>query len=133
MNLQVMDALGISKAFVLGTSQGGWITVQMALVDRIEGLLPLGTSMDYESARSRELGCWDGVAACTGPINQWTVADPLLEFSPDTPYCDFLIDYNSRIHFAPLRGKMDAPSLSFFPFLPRSDQSRQSPLPFLLD
>lgn len=32
MNLQVMDVLGIKKAFVLGTSQGGWITVRMALL-----------------------------------------------------------------------------------------------------
>ena len=32
MNLQVMEALGVKKAFVLGTSQGGWITVRMALL-----------------------------------------------------------------------------------------------------
>jgi pimeloyl-ACP methyl ester carboxylesterase len=32
MNIQVMEALGIQKAFVLGTSQGGWITVRMALL-----------------------------------------------------------------------------------------------------
>lgn len=32
MNLQVMDVLGVEKAFVLGTSQGGWITVRMALL-----------------------------------------------------------------------------------------------------
>lgn len=32
MNLQVMEALGIKKAFVLGTSQGGWITARMALL-----------------------------------------------------------------------------------------------------
>ena len=32
MNIQVLDALGIKKAFVLGTSQGGWITVRMALL-----------------------------------------------------------------------------------------------------
>ena len=32
MNFQVLDALGIDKAFVLGTSQGGWITVMMALM-----------------------------------------------------------------------------------------------------
>ena len=40
MNLQVMEALGVKKAFVLGTSQGGWITVRMALLapDRV---LPL--------------------------------------------------------------------------------------------
>lgn len=32
MNLQVLDALGIDQVFVLGTSQGGWITVQLALL-----------------------------------------------------------------------------------------------------
>lgn len=32
MNLQVMDKLGIKTAFVLGTSQGGWICVRMALL-----------------------------------------------------------------------------------------------------
>jgi pimeloyl-ACP methyl ester carboxylesterase len=40
MNIQVMDALGIKKAFVLGTSQGGWITVRMALLapDKVPSL-----------------------------------------------------------------------------------------------
>lgn len=33
MNLQVVDALGIKgKIFALGTSQGGWVTVRMALL-----------------------------------------------------------------------------------------------------
>ena len=32
MNLQVLDAMKIDRAFVLGTSQGGWVTVQMALL-----------------------------------------------------------------------------------------------------
>lgn len=32
MALQVMDKLGIEKAFALGTSQGGWIVVRMALL-----------------------------------------------------------------------------------------------------
>jgi pimeloyl-ACP methyl ester carboxylesterase len=32
MNLQVMDLLGVKTAFVLGTSQGGWMAVRMALV-----------------------------------------------------------------------------------------------------
>lgn len=32
MNLQVLDALNIDKTFVLGTSQGGWITARMALM-----------------------------------------------------------------------------------------------------
>jgi pimeloyl-ACP methyl ester carboxylesterase len=33
MNLQVMTKLGIERAFVLGTSQGGWVTVRMALLE----------------------------------------------------------------------------------------------------
>jgi len=32
MALQIMDTLGIKKAFVLGTSQGGWIVTRMALL-----------------------------------------------------------------------------------------------------
>lgn len=32
MNLQVMEALGVDKAFTLGTSAGGWIVVRMALL-----------------------------------------------------------------------------------------------------
>jgi microsomal epoxide hydrolase len=37
MALQVMDKLGIDKAFALGTSQGGWIVTRMALLapDRV--------------------------------------------------------------------------------------------------
>jgi pimeloyl-ACP methyl ester carboxylesterase len=37
MNLQVMDALGIKKAFAMGTSQGGFIAARMALLapDRV--------------------------------------------------------------------------------------------------
>lgn len=94
MNLQVMEALGIKKAFVLGTSQGGWITVRMALLgpDKIEGIIPLGTSMDYESERTRKLGCWDGVAACTGSIDKWTTTKATPNFEPDLDYCNFLID-----------------------------------------
>lgn len=70
-NLQVLDALGIREAFVLGTSQGGWVAARMAMLapGTIKGILPLGTSMDSESPRSRELGCWDGVAFCTPAID----------------------------------------------------------------
>ncbi|XXH01451.1 hypothetical protein Hte_007811 [Hypoxylon texense] len=58
--LQAMEALGVPKAFALGTSQGGWIVTRMALLapDRIQGLIPLGISMDIESAESRVKGCW---------------------------------------------------------------------------
>ncbi|KAI9799248.1 MAG: hypothetical protein M1833_004126 [Piccolia ochrophora] len=94
MNIQVMDALGVKKAFVLGTSQGGWITVRMALLapEKIEGIIPLGTSMDYESERTRKLGCWDGVTLNTGPINEWTSTSTTPSFVPDDAFCNFLID-----------------------------------------
>lgn len=32
MALQAMEALGVKKAFALGTSQGGWMVVRMALL-----------------------------------------------------------------------------------------------------
>lgn len=42
MNLQVLDALHITgKVFVLGTSQGGWITVRMALLKPDRVTIPL--------------------------------------------------------------------------------------------
>ncbi|MBN9794740.1 alpha/beta hydrolase [Pseudonocardia sp. TMWB2A] len=70
-NLQAMDALGVDRAFVLGTSQGGWVAARMALLapDRIQGILPLGTSMDFESPASRERGCWDGIEFCTPSVD----------------------------------------------------------------
>jgi len=76
-NLQVLDALGISQAFVLGTSQGGWIAARMAVLapGTVKGILPLGTSMDFESRRSQELGCWDGVSFCTPAID--ALAEPV--------------------------------------------------------
>ncbi len=70
-NLHVLDALGIPEAFVLGTSQGGWVAARMAMLapSHVAGILPLGTSMDDESPRSRELGCWDGIAFCTPSVD----------------------------------------------------------------
>ena len=78
-NLQVLDALGIENAFALGTSQGGWIVARMAMLapERIQGIVLLGTSMDYESQRSRDLGCWDGIAFCTPAID--ALADPVAD------------------------------------------------------
>jgi pimeloyl-ACP methyl ester carboxylesterase len=70
-NLQLLEALGIDEAFVLGTSQGGWVAARMAMLAPrvVKGIIPLGTSMDYESQRSRDLGCWDGIAFCTPAID----------------------------------------------------------------
>ncbi|KAL9479579.1 hypothetical protein ACSS6W_004365 [Trichoderma asperelloides] len=89
MAIQVLDALGIKKAFALGTSQGGWIVTRMALVapEKIQGLLILGTSLDYESAASREKGCWDP-ATMLGPV-----VDTL---HSNVPTPDFIIDEGLR-------------------------------------
>lgn len=94
MNIQVLEALNIPTAFVLGTSQGGWITTRMALLapSKIEGIIPLGTSMDYESARSVRLGCWDGAETTTGTIAMFSSLEPTPAFELPDDYCNFLID-----------------------------------------
>ena len=76
-NLQVLEALGIARAFVLGTSQGGWVAARMAMLapEVVQGIVPLGTSMDYESQRSRDLGCWDGIEFCTPSVD--ALAEPV--------------------------------------------------------
>ena len=76
-NLQVLEALSIPSAYVLGTSQGGWVAARMAMLEpaRIKGIIPLGTSMDYESQSSRDRGCWDGIDFTTGAID--ALAEPV--------------------------------------------------------
>lgn len=93
MNLQVLSALSIKKAFVLGTSQGGWVTVRMALLapDVIEGIIPLGTSMDYESERTRTLGCWDGAAGLKPSIDAWSTSAGDA-FEPGEDFSNYLIN-----------------------------------------
>ncbi|ENH63306.1 hypothetical protein FOC1_g10009201 [Fusarium oxysporum f. sp. cubense race 1] len=85
MNLQVMEALGVDKAFALGTSAGGWIVVRMALLapEKILGVLPLGTSMDYESAESREKGCWDPKTQLGPFYENWHSTTPTPDFVVD--------------------------------------------------
>ncbi|USW58482.1 Putative epoxide hydrolase, serine aminopeptidase, S33, alpha/Beta hydrolase [Septoria linicola] len=95
MNLQVLDALKITgKIFVLGTSQGGWITVRMALLapNKIAGIIPLGTSLNNENPHTVSLGCWDGPALLKDNISAWTTTKATPDFEPATEYCDFLID-----------------------------------------
>lgn len=74
-NLLLLEELGISEAFVLGTSQGGWIATRMAMLAPtvVKGIIPLGTSMDFESPDSRDRGCWDGVAFCSPAIEALSV------------------------------------------------------------
>ena len=59
---------------------------------QITGIIPLGTSMDYESERTRKLGCWDGAAACTPTIDTCTTNSSTPDFEPGDDYCNFLID-----------------------------------------
>ncbi|KAL2071402.1 hypothetical protein VTL71DRAFT_12637 [Oculimacula yallundae] len=103
MNLQVMEALAIPKAFVLGTSQGGvrqifalfhGLTVRMALLapDKIQGIIPLGTSMDSETDRTRKLGCWDGPSGLKPLISSWSTKQTTPDFEPSDEYCNYLVD-----------------------------------------
>ncbi|KAI4743322.1 alpha/beta hydrolase fold family protein [Aureobasidium sp. EXF-12298] len=100
MNIQVLQELekqgkiDQSKGvFALGTSQGGWITVRMALLapEKITGIIPLGTSLDFESPKTRELGCWNAPSDLTPDIERWsTPSDD--SFRPGNTFSDFLID-----------------------------------------
>ena len=94
MTLQALDALGIKgKVFALGTSQGGWIVVRMALLqpDRIAGIIPLGTSMDFESDRTRELGNFNAFDALTKPIEDFRSTSATPDFEIPKWFRDFPI------------------------------------------
>ncbi|KAI8962370.1 putative alpha/beta hydrolase [Daldinia sp. FL1419] len=73
--LQALEALGVKKAYALGTSQGGWIIVRMALLapEKILGLIPLGTSLDAETVDTREKGCWDPVPFLQPFFEKWGI------------------------------------------------------------
>lgn len=91
-NLQVMDALDLGEAYALGTSQGGWIAARMAMLapNRLRGIVPLGTSMDFESERSRELGCWDAPGFLDASIE--ALAAPVAaDWKPATESIDALL------------------------------------------
>ncbi|RKU41002.1 hypothetical protein DL546_004040 [Coniochaeta pulveracea] len=92
--LQLMDNLGIDKAFAAGTSQGGLMAARMALLapQRIQGIIPIGSSMDSESSESRALGCWDGPAAAAGLVDLHGDLSPKPDFEPGDGYRDFLLD-----------------------------------------
>lgn len=94
MNLQVLEALSITRAYVLGTSQGGWICVRMALIapEKILGIMPLGTSMDYESDRTRALGCWHSLEPLGATIGAFSSRDKTPDFAPGDDFSNYLID-----------------------------------------
>ena len=91
-NFQVMDMLKIDKAYVMGTSQGGWVAARMAMLQphRIQGIIPLGTCMDFENARTLALGCWNGSEACSPVIDG--LSAPLGEdWVVDGGFTDFIL------------------------------------------
>ena len=85
MNLQVMDALNIDKAFILGTSQGGFICARMALLypKRVQGIILLGTCMDRERSEAVSRGFWDGYTRGTDLIEAWSVPNEDFEPAPE--------------------------------------------------
>ncbi|KAF2741998.1 alpha/beta-hydrolase [Sporormia fimetaria CBS 119925] len=98
--LEVMRKLGVVKAFAMGTSQGGWIVVRMALLapDRILGLLPLGTSMDAETKESQEKGCWDPVPLLKPFVDSWASSSPTPGFVIDDVWCGMVASFGFGSH-----------------------------------
>lgn len=98
--LEVMTALKVGKAFVLGTSQGGWMVVRMALLapERVLGLLPLGTSMDAETPETREKGCWDPVPLLNPFAQNWTSITPTPDFEIDDQWCGMVASFGFGSH-----------------------------------
>lgn len=48
--------------------------------------------MDYESERTRKLGCWNGPDLLTGNINEWSSNSKTDDFEPSADFANFLID-----------------------------------------
>lgn len=59
---------------------------------QIQGIIPIGSSMDSESPRSRELGCWDGPGATSGLVTLGGDFSPVHDFEPGSGYYEFLMD-----------------------------------------
>jgi microsomal epoxide hydrolase len=98
--LEVMSALGVEKAFILGTSQGGWMVARMALLasERVLGLLLLGTSIDAETPESREKGCWDPVPLLQPFVQKWTSTVATPDFEIDDTWCGMVASFGFGSH-----------------------------------
>jgi pimeloyl-ACP methyl ester carboxylesterase len=51
----------------------------------------MGTSMDSESERSRQMQCWDGPSIVRSFLIQWASCQPITNFEPGVGYCDAVI------------------------------------------
>jgi microsomal epoxide hydrolase len=98
--LDVMSKLGVEKAFALGTSQGGWIVVRMALLapSRILGLIPLGTSMEAETTETQSKGCWDPVPLLKPFADAWASTGPTPDFIIDDVWCSMVASFGFGSH-----------------------------------
>ena len=59
----------------------------MLIPEQVKGAIIVGTSMDYESERSRKLGCWDIAPVGDALISGWSSKDATPEFELDDGYC----------------------------------------------
>jgi hypothetical protein len=48
--------------------------------------------MDYESDRSRALGCWAALDSLRAQIETWSSRDPVPDFAPGDAFVDFVVD-----------------------------------------
>ena len=48
--------------------------------------------MDYESERTRSLGCWDGEHLVGQSVQEWTTNKETPDFEISDDFCNFLID-----------------------------------------
>lgn len=64
-----------------------FMNIQVLYLVQIQGLMPLGTSMDYESSASRAKGCWDPSPALTPFYEKWTSSTSTPDFVVDDVWC----------------------------------------------
>lgn len=55
---------------------------------QVKGTIIVGTSMDYESERSRKLGCWDIAPVGDALISGWSSKELTPDFELDDGYCN---------------------------------------------
>lgn len=48
--------------------------------------------MDYESERTRSLGCWDGEHLVGQSVQEWSTSQETPDFELGDDFCNFLID-----------------------------------------
>lgn len=64
----------------------------MLIPVQIQGIIPLGTSLDFESERSRKLGCWDAPTLLSPSIEDLEKQETVSNFEPPESGAHFLID-----------------------------------------